>query len=211
MKLQTFFFFFPQQTHGKIFLSVAWPAWKLATAASFPGSDSSPMTVGEIFKGDLNSSCYTGLSCLHAAGQCWCHPCVYGIAGRRSGGLVFQENDEMQQSNLGLLRVKTLTPEQFSLCQPWWSLPWWEEQKCLTQSWERHQISLTACAWHLQLLNAMKLGCRRWDADCLGDWMCNKHRGKYGCRISVFSGRIPLLLRKKKEKKIHWWFLEKCC
>lgn len=29
---------------------------------------------------------------------------------------------------------------------------------------------------------------------------CNRQRGKYGCRISVVSGRIPLLLRRKKKK-----------
>lgn len=29
---------------------------------------------------------------------------------------------------------------------------------------------------------------------------CNRQRGKYGCRISVVSGRIPLLLGRKKKK-----------
>lgn len=114
--------FFPQQTHGKMFFSVVWPAWKLATAASFPGSDSSALTawVGSS-KGTRNlhvTQAYLSSTQQGSAGV----TLVYmGIAGRRLGGLVFQENYEMQQSNLGLLRVRLL-PQESSPCQPWWSL-----------------------------------------------------------------------------------------
>lgn len=101
------FFFFPQQTHGKIFFSVVWLAWKLATAASFPGSDSSDLSAWVIsLKGTRNlhvmQSCLTSMK-QGSAGV----TLVYtATAGGRFGGSVFQEKYETQQrNNQGLLRV----------------------------------------------------------------------------------------------------------
>lgn len=115
-------FFFPQQTHGKIFFSVMWPAWKLATAASFPGSDSSALTAWvRSLKGTRNLHVTQAYLPSMQQGSADVTLVYMGIAGRRLGGLVFQENYEMQQSNLGLLKVRLL-PRESSPCQPWWSL-----------------------------------------------------------------------------------------
>lgn len=110
--------------------------------------------MGKIFKGDQKSSCYTGLSPSMQQGSAGVTLVYMGIAGRRLGGLVFQENYEMQQSNLGLLRVRLLLQES-SPCQPWWSLV--GRADMFDAGWGPRSPQ------RLQLVNAMKLGCRRWE------------------------------------------------
>lgn len=129
MKLQTFFF--PQQTHGKIFFSVVWPAWKLATAASFPGSDSSALTAW------VRSS--KGTRNLHVT-QAYLPPCSRAVLVLPLCIWALQEGGWVVWFSRRIMRCSRVTWDcwesgSYSRSLPLASLDglWWEEQICLMQ------------------------------------------------------------------------------
>lgn len=198
-------FFSPQQTHGKIFFSVVRLAWKLARAAYFPGSDSSALTAWvRSLKGSWNlhvTQSYVPSMKQSSAGVTLV--CM-GIAGGCLGGLVFQENYEMQQrSNLGLLRVMFLPLGSLpcaslnGLCPGGKSRYVWYNHEKGPGSPLQPVLSISSSwmPWNWAAGDGKQIAL---GTEC----GCNKQRRKYGCRISVVSGRTLPLLGKTKEKSI---------